>query len=101
MKPTISIGLRGDGKDNQSIFGMEIGTGISYNSSLGLSVTGNSNMLLIEQGEIQKWSLLGTVSYDQGDDKLGTIMEISPSYGQMQGSNSRSFWSSDILGKCQ
>ena len=42
-------------------------------------------MFLIEQGEIQKWSLLGTVSYDQGSDKL-TIMEISQ-YGQMQGSN--------------
>ena len=97
LKPTISIGLRGDGKDNQAIFGMEIGTGISYTSPLGLSLAGNSNMLLIEQGEIQKWSLLGTVSYDQGSDQLGTIMEVSPSYGQMQGANSRSLWSSDIL----
>ena len=97
LKPTISVGLRADGKDNQSIFGMEVGSGISYTSTLGLSITGNSNMFLIEQGQIQKWSLLGTVSYDQGSDKLGTIMEISPSYGQMQGSNSRSLWSSDIL----
>ena len=30
LKPTISVGLRGDGKDNQSIFGMEVGSGISY-----------------------------------------------------------------------
>ena len=97
LKPTISVGLRGDGKDNQSIFGMEIGSGISYTSPIGISFTGNSNMLLIEQGEIQKWSVLGTVSYDQGDDKLGTIMEVSPSYGQMQSANNRSLWSSDIL----
>ena len=77
LKPNISVGLRGDGKDNQSIFGMEVGSGISYTSKLGLSITGNSNMFLIEQGEIQKWSLLGTVSYDKGSDKLGTFMEVS------------------------
>ena len=97
LKPTFSVGLRGDGKDNQSIFGMEVGSGISYTTTHGLLLTGNSNMFLIEQGEIQKWSLLGTISYDQGNDKLGTIMEISPSYGQMENSNSRSLWSSDIL----
>ena len=97
LKPTISVGLRGDGKDWRSIFGIEVSSGISYTSTLGLSITGNSNMFLNEQGEIQKWSLLGTVSYDQGSDKLGTFMEISPSYGQMHRANSRSLWSSDIL----
>ena len=95
--PTVSVGLRGDGKDNQTIFGMEVGSGLSHTSNFGLTFTGNSNMLLIEQGEIQKWSLFGTVKYDRGNDYLGTIMEISPSYGQMESSNSRSLWSSDIL----
>ena len=97
LKPKISVGLRGDGKDDRSIFGMEIGSSLNYTTTLGLSFTVNSNMFLIEQGQIQKWSLLGTVSYDQGNDKLGTFMEVSPSYGQMQGSTSRSLWSSDIL----
>ena len=97
VKPTFSIGMRGDGKNDQSIFGMEVGSGLNYTSTFGLSLTGNSSMFLIEQGEIQKWSLMGTVNYDRGNDKLGTIMEISPSYGQMQGGNSRSLWSSDIL----
>ena len=97
LKPTISVGLRGDGKNSQSIFGMEVGGGISYRSTLGLSITGKSNIFLIEQSDIQKWSLLGSISYDQGNDQLGTILEISPSYGQMQGANNRSLWSSDIL----
>ena len=61
----------------------KLGSGVSYTSPLGLSITGNSNMFLNEQGEIQKWSLLGKMSYDQGSDKLGTFMEISPSFGQM------------------
>ena len=52
-KPTISVGLRGDGKDNQSIFGMEVVVVLAILSTLGLSFTGNSNMFLIEQGEIQ------------------------------------------------
>ena len=97
LKPTFSIGMRGDGKNDQSIFGMEVGGGLNYTSTFGLSLTGNSSMFLIEQGEIQKWSIIGTVNYDRGNDKLGTIMEVSPSYGQMQGGNSRSLWSSDIL----
>ena len=87
MSPTISVGLRGDGKENQSIFGMEVGSGLSYTSNFGLTLTGNGNMFLIELGEIEKWSLLGTLRYDQDNDLLGTIMEISPSFGQMQGSN--------------
>ena len=37
------------------------------------------------------------MSYDQGSDKFGIFMEISPSYGQMHGSTNRSLWSSDIL----
>ena len=97
LTPIISVGMRGDGKDYQTIFGMEVGSELSYISTFGLSLTGNSNMFLIEQGEIQKWSLLGTVSYDQGNDNLGTIIEISPSYGQIESSNSRSLWSSEIL----
>ena len=31
------------------------------------------------------FSLRNRVSYDQGHDKLGTLMEVSQSYGQMQG----------------
>ena len=69
---------------------MEVGNGLNYTSTFGLSLTGKSNMFLIEQGQIQKWSVLETVSYDQGNDKLGIIMEVSLSYGQMQGTNSRS-----------
>ena len=97
VKPTFSIGMRGDGKNDQSIFGMEVGGRLNYTSTFGLSLIGNSSMFLIEQGEIQKWSIIGKVNYDRGNDKLGTIMELSPSYGQMQGGNSRSLWSSDIL----
>ena len=52
---------------------------------------------MIEQGEIQKWSVLGTFNYDKDKNLLGTIFEISPSYGNMQETNSRSLWSTDIL----
>ena len=97
MNQNFSVGFRSDGKDNQSIFGMEVSSELNYSSTFGLSLTGNSSMFLIEQGEIQKWSLIGKVNYDRSNDKLGTIIEISPSNGQMQGGNSRSLWSSDIL----
>ena len=54
LKPTFSIGMRGDGKNDQSIFGMEVGGGLNYTSTFGLSLAGNSSMFLIEQGEVPK-----------------------------------------------
>ena len=97
LQPTFSFGFRGDGRDNQSIFGMEVGTGISYTAPIGLSLSGDNYMFLVEQGEIQKWSLIGSVSYDQNSDSLGTMFEIFPSFGQMNGEGNRSLWSNDIL----
>ena len=97
VNPNLFIGLRGDNKGYQSIFGMEVSSGISFESPIGISLTGNSNMFLIEQGEIQKWSLLGTIHYDKGKDQLGTFIEISPGFGQMQDNKFRSLWSNDIL----
>ena len=97
LQPTFSFGFRGDGRDNQSIFGMEVGTGISYTAPIGLSLSGDSYMFLVEQGEIQKWSLLGSILYDQNSDSRGAMFEIFPSFGQMKSEGNHSLWSSDIL----
>ena len=96
LNPTISVGLHGDGIDDLSTIGIEIGSGINFTAPVGLSIISNSNIFMVEQGEIENWTLSGTLNFDHGNDQLGTIIEISPSYGQKQGTNSHSLWSNDI-----
>ena len=97
LNQKLMIGLRGDFKNQQSIFGMEVSSNLGFDSPLGVSLTADGSMFVIEQGEIQKWSVLGTLNFDKNKDQLGTILEISPSYGQMYEENIQSLWSKDIL----
>ena len=97
MNQKLMIGLRSDFKNQQSIYGMEVSSNFSFDSPLGVSLTADGSMFVIEQGEIQKWSVLGTLNFDKNKDQLGTILEISPSYGQMYEENTQSLWSKDIL----
>ena len=97
VKPTASIGLRRDQKNHDSIVGIELGSGLSLSNLFGFAFTGNANTLMLEYDEIQKWSLIGNLTYDFDGDQLGTLFEVSPSIGQMVGSRSSALWSSEIL----
>ena len=97
LVPKISVHVRGDSKDQQSIFGMEYSNELIYTSPLGFSISGISNWFLSEQGETKKWDVLGNFNYDQSNDQLGPLIEISSSYGQAQNANVLQLWSSDTL----
>ena len=99
FKPTASIGLRRDQKNQDSIIGLELGTGLSFSNPLGLSITGNSSTLMVNYDKVQKWSLMGSLTYDHLGDKLGPLLEVSPSIGRTLDSNSKTLWSSEILGE--
>ena len=71
---------------------------IALTNQFGLNITNFGQFVMDRESFTPEYfSLRNRVSYDQGHDKLGTLMEVSQSYGQMQGGNSRSLWSSDIL----
>ena len=97
LKPRVSIGMRRDQKNQDSIYGLELGSGISYSHASGLSLTGNSNALVVDYDEIQKWSVIGNLTYDHGGDNLGTLFELTPSIGRTLNSNSNTLWNSNIL----
>ena len=97
LDPRISFLVRRDGKDQQSTVGFEFISELSFTSTLGLSLSGNSNLLLFEPGQIQQWSILGNLSYDRNNDQLGTILEISPSFGNIQELKTSPIWSDQIL----
>ena len=97
FKPTASIGLRRDQKNQDSIIGLELGTGLSFSNPLGLSIIGNSSTLMVDYDNVQKWSLMGSLSYDYGGDKLGTLLELTSSIGRSMDSVAPALWNSDIL----
>ena len=96
FKPEVSFGVRRDQKNLDSKFGIELGSRLSYSDSFGFTFTGRSDTML-NYAEIQKWNLQGNLSYDYDNDKLGTLLKISPSIGHVHESSSNVLWSSDIL----
>ena len=97
FKPTASIGLRRDQKNQDSIIGLELGTGLGFSNPIGLSITGDSSTLLVDYDKVQKWSLMGSLTFDHGGDKLGTMFEVSSSIGRSIDSTAPALWSSEIL----
>ena len=97
FKPTASIGLRRDQKILDSIIGLELGTGLSFSSPIGLSITGDSSTLLVDYDKVQRWSLMGSLTFDHGGDKLGTLLEVSSSIGRLIDSTAPALWRSNIL----
>lgn len=55
-------------------------------------------MFLNTQSDIQKWSIFGNLSYDRDDDQLGTLIKISPFYGNIGDLNTTAIWDHNILG---
>ena len=98
LVPAFTIGLRRDRKNLQSIFGLDLGSKISFTSPTGLSLSGNSNLFLIDQSKVQEWRINGDINYDRDNDKLGTILAISSSYGNEQDFNTSTSWNHDIIG---
>ena len=97
LKPIASIGLRRDQKNQDSIVGIELGSGLNYSNPIGYSFSGSSDILMVNYDEIRKWNLKGNLTYDYAGDKLGTLFEVSPSIGRILDSSSNALWSSEIL----
>ena len=97
MNPIISVGLRRDQKNLQSMWGLEFIGGVDYTNPIGLTLAGNGNMLVGEENQIQKLGLDGSLSFDWASDKRGLIMEIAPTWGRTNVEVQNSLWSRNIL----
>ena len=97
LNPIISIGLRRDQKNLQSIWGLEFIGGANYTNPIGLTLAGNSNMLVGEANQIQKLGLDGSLTFDWASDKRGLILKVIPTWGQTNAAVQNSLWSRNIL----
>ncbi len=97
LSPTISVGMRNDVKDQQSVLGLEIISGANYTNPIGLTVAGNGSMLIGPENQIQKIKIESSLTYDYGVDQRGLIAEVAPSWGQIDASIQNTLWDSNSL----
>ena len=99
LKSTASIGFRRDHKDQFSVIGIELGSGLSYSSTFGLTFSGSTSTLIAKYNEINKWGMMGNILYDFARDSLGTLLKVSPSIGNIQDSKTDTLWNNNNLGE--
>ena len=96
LQPSISVGLRADGKNQNTIFGVELVSDLEYIELSGFSVSNTGSMLITREGGIHNWKFVNTVNFDHQHDNMGMQVYISPTYGNVQEPNTDLLWDSEF-----
>ena len=82
LTPSLEAGLRHDGGDGATGFGVELGGGLAWNDpAMGLTVKGWGWALVMHGSEIGEWGAGGSVLLDPGAAGLGLSWGLRPSWG--------------------
>ena len=82
LTPSLELGLRHDGGDGVSGFGVDFGGGLAWrDAALGLTVAGRARTLVMRRGEVGEWGVSGSVLLDPGAAGLGLALQLRPSWG--------------------
>ena len=97
LNPIVSIGVRNDEKDHQSVLGFEFTGGTDYNNLIGFSLSGHRSMLIGQSNQVQKMSLNSSMNYDSNNDEQGVLLKSAASWGQTVAEIQNSIWSRSNL----
>ena len=97
LNPIFNLGVRGDNKNNQSIFGIEFDSELNYSNKVGFSIEGKNNFYMTQLDQIHRWDLEGAFKFDHGNDKLGILLEVNPYWRISHNPDQVKFWNSDLL----
>ena len=92
LNPKLTLGGLWEGGDLENKVGFELGNEIVYTNPFGYSIKGLSQTLLGKDFFVEEWGVQGTVQYDQGNDKIGAIYRISPTWGDPDAVDSENLW---------
>ena len=84
IKPSLSVGLLHDGKNQDSLQGVEFRNGVSYSNAIGLNLSGDARMVLEPTSQARLWNLNGSLDFDYGQDQLGAILAVTGTYSHGQ-----------------
>ena len=97
FSPLISIGIRNDVKDHQSVLGVELTSSAHYNNPVGVTIAGTGNMLVGQANQVQRVTISSSLNYDRNTDNQGFIVDVSPTWGYVDSNIQDTLWSSDII----
>lgn len=83
VKPQLRVGMRRDGGDVETGFGMELGGGLSFlDPERGLSIAVHGRKLMAhEQSDYEEWGLGGSITLNPQGGGRGLSLGLSPSWG--------------------
>ena len=93
LVPGFELGLRYDGGDAETGFGVELGGGLRYEDALrGLRIETKARALLAhEDGGYQEWGISGSVSLDPGRLGRGLALSLASGWGLAE-SGAEAMW---------
>ncbi len=84
LTPSIEVGVRRDGGDAETGFGMDVGGGLSFtHPGIGLSLGMKGRALVLrETADVAEWGASGWLAWDPNPgSELGPALSVSPSIG--------------------
>ena len=83
IKPKLSVGALHDSKDERVLRGLELRSGLTYSTSIGLSLAEQTRTIIKESTQENLWSVGGSLNFDYGQDQLGPIIGVTGNYSQI------------------
>lgn len=99
LQPQVRVGMRQDGGEVDSGFGMEVGGGVTYlqdNGTLAIHVHGRT-LVMHQEEEYEEWGLGGSISINPGGGGQGLSLGVRPSWGSTASSVTR-LWAQGAAG---
>ena len=100
LTPSIEVGVRRDGGDAETGFGMDIGGGLSFtHPGIGLSLGMKGRALVLhETADVAEWGASGWLAWDPNPgSELGPALTVSPSIGTSSEGGAAALWSRGTL----
>ena len=100
LTPSIEVGVRRDGGDAETGFGMDVGGGLSFtHPGIGLSLGMKGRALVLhETADVAEWGASGWLAWDPNPgSELGPALTVSPSIGGSAEGGAAALWSRGTL----
>ena len=92
LTPSLELGLRHDGGDGETGYGVEVGGELRWSAPRGrLTGAVHSRVLLAHRGDLEEWGVGFQVTLDPGVGGRGLSLRLNPSWGAV-GSGLERLW---------
>ena len=100
LTPSVEVGVRRDGGDAETGFGVDVGGGLSFtHPGIGFSLGLKGRALVLhETADVAEWGASGWLAWDPNPgSELGPALTVSPSTGTSSEGGAAALWSRPTL----